>query len=131
MRLLARATVPSPSMQCALIELATVSEACQIMRMCCRIRAATAQMNTGAPACTAPGRHRYPPRCLCCMVGGEDATRHGFPRLCRYGLVEEPAPMNSSLVVPLIIHQTWKTTDVPEVRPTHPPPSRGCRPPAG
>jgi mannosyltransferase OCH1-like enzyme len=33
----------------------------------------------------------------------------------RFGLVEEPAPMNSTVVVPRIIHQTWKTADVPDI----------------
>lgn len=30
-------------------------------------------------------------------------------------MVQEPAPMNSSLVVPRIIHQTWKDENVPDI----------------
>lgn len=35
--------------------------------------------------------------------------------LHRFGMVEEPAAMNSTVVVPRIIHQTWKTAQVPKI----------------
>lgn len=45
----------------------------------------------------------------------EQCSQTGCFRVDRFGRVEEPAPMNSTVVVPRIIHQTWKTEDVPEI----------------